>query len=306
MIEITTTNMNPNTIPHLHVWGWEVPVYLFLGGLSAGLLVISACLIILNKDAVNSRAVKIGSILAPIMLNLGMVALFLDLAYKWHVLMFYTRFIPTSPMSWGAWVLLIFMPFSFLQAFIALKDFFNKFPILPTIIRIAEPHLKKIAYVNVFIGTVVGIYTGILLSSLFARALWSNAALGLVFLLSGLSAGAALLLIIAEKEEKHTFSRIDMILIAIEAVAICLFVIGSLMGTANVREAMTYLITGPYAMSFWIITILGGILIPLIFEGLENAGKVKYTMVIPVLVLVGSLSLRFIIVYAGQAFPTVS
>ena len=25
-----------------HIWGWEIPVYLFLGGLSAGLMIIAA------------------------------------------------------------------------------------------------------------------------------------------------------------------------------------------------------------------------------------------------------------------------
>ena len=33
MIELTTTRHNPLIDPSLHVWGWEIPVYLFLGGL---------------------------------------------------------------------------------------------------------------------------------------------------------------------------------------------------------------------------------------------------------------------------------
>jgi len=41
-------------------------------------------------------------------------------------------------------------------------------------------------------------------------------------------------------------------------------------------------------------------------EGLEVMGKVRYSFIIPVLVLVGSLSLRIIIVYTGQALPTIS
>lgn len=306
MIEITSTNMNPNTIPYLHVWGWEVPAYLFLGGLSAGLLVISALMILSNKEAVNSRAVKMGSLLAPILLSLGMVCLLLDLAYKLHVLMFYVAFVPTSPMSWGAWVLIIFMPFSGLQALIVYKELFQKFPILPAIIKMTEKHLAKIAVINVVVGVVVGIYTGILLSSLFARPLWASSALGILFLLSGLSAGAALMLIIAEKEEKHTFSRIDMFLIMAEAVAICLFIIGALMGTTGVREAMMFLISGPYALWFWIMVVGVGIAIPLLLEALEVSGKFKYTVLVPLMVLVGSLSLRFVIVYVGQIIPTVS
>ncbi len=306
MIEITSTKLNPNTIPHLHVFGWEIPVYFFLGGLSAGLLVISAVKIMTNESSVNKRSVKWASLLAPVLLNIGMICLLLDLSHKINVWRFYTRFVPTSPMSWGSWALIIFMPFSALQAMILFKDAIKSLPLVPTIIQLTEQHLKKIAAINVFMGTFIGIYTGILFSSLFARPLWASPILGVLFLFSGLSAGAALMLIIAEKEDKHVFSKIDMQLIMVEAVIICLFIIGALMGTASGRDAMIFLISGPYAIWFWVVTILGGILIPLVLEGLEVAGRFRYTVMVPLLVLVGSLSLRFILVYAGQAVPTVS
>ena len=41
MIELTTTRANHLVDPALHVWGWEIPVYLFLGGLVAGMMIIS-------------------------------------------------------------------------------------------------------------------------------------------------------------------------------------------------------------------------------------------------------------------------
>ena len=28
--------------PQLHIWGWEIPVYLFLGGMAAGLMIVTA------------------------------------------------------------------------------------------------------------------------------------------------------------------------------------------------------------------------------------------------------------------------
>ena len=39
--EFVTTAHSPATDPHLHVWGWEIPVYLFLGGFTAGIMVLS-------------------------------------------------------------------------------------------------------------------------------------------------------------------------------------------------------------------------------------------------------------------------
>ena len=41
MHEITTTRANPMVDPSVHVWHAEVPIYLFLGGLVAGLMVLT-------------------------------------------------------------------------------------------------------------------------------------------------------------------------------------------------------------------------------------------------------------------------
>ncbi len=306
MIEVSSTKINPNVILLLHVWGWEVPIYLFLGGLSAGLLIVASVLLLTKKDAKESVTVKLASIMSPLVLSFGMIFLFLDLANKLNVWRFYTAFIPTSPMSWGSWLLVVFMPFSFAQAIILYKDLFVKFPLLPDIIKLIENKLYLIAKVNVLMGVAVGAYTGILLSSLMARPLWNSSALGALFLLSGLSAASALLLIIAPEDEKHLYSKLDFSFILLELCVFALFIIGALNGSANVANAMIYLISGPYAYLFWTLTITFGALIPLLWEGFEVIGKTRYFIVIPFLVLIGSLSLRFILVYAGQEIPTFS
>ena len=41
MLEITTTRDNPGVDPILHVWGWEIPVYLFVGGMVAGMMILA-------------------------------------------------------------------------------------------------------------------------------------------------------------------------------------------------------------------------------------------------------------------------
>ena len=56
------------------------------------------------------------------MLNLGMGALFLDLAHKLYVYRVYMAFEPTSPMSWGSWVLILVFPVLILSALIRLPE----------------------------------------------------------------------------------------------------------------------------------------------------------------------------------------
>ena len=39
--EIVSTRQNPLVDPNLQVWSWQIPVYLFLGGFVAGIMVLS-------------------------------------------------------------------------------------------------------------------------------------------------------------------------------------------------------------------------------------------------------------------------
>jgi hypothetical protein len=39
--ELTVSRHNPLVDPHLHIWEWQIPVYLFFGGLVAGLMIIA-------------------------------------------------------------------------------------------------------------------------------------------------------------------------------------------------------------------------------------------------------------------------
>ncbi|MDT8446850.1 MAG: NrfD/PsrC family molybdoenzyme membrane anchor subunit [bacterium] len=306
MTEIVSNKLNPDVLPHLAIWNWEVPVYLFLGGLAAGLLVISSMSLILRQRSNSKPTVKRAALLAPIALSAGMFFLFLDLAFKLHVWRFYTAFVWTSPMSWGSWMLVVFYPFSILQAAILYKEELRaKFGGLAFLDQ-AETQLSKIAVVNAHIGVGVGVYTGILLATFYARPLWSNAVLGLLFLLSGLSAAAALMLWMAPQTEKRIYSRLDMYLLSLEGFALTVFVIGGLTGDANRAQAMWSFLTGHYAPWFWSITIVGGLLLPLVLETMETLGKSKFSFFVPLLVLIGSLSLRFILVFAGQSMPTFS
>ena len=54
--EITTTRANPLIDPSMHVWHGEVALYLFLGGLVAGIMVITGLAMLREPDAPRSRA----------------------------------------------------------------------------------------------------------------------------------------------------------------------------------------------------------------------------------------------------------
>jgi protein NrfD len=194
--ELTSTRANPLVDPSLHVWGWPIPVYLFLGGLVAGMMVLAGTFLLGGRsrraDCVCFALPGLGLVL----LSLGMGALFVDLEHKLFVWRLYTTFQPASPMSWGAWILVLVYPA--LLANLVLR--------VPAWLRRALPALgawadrmaaipgaeRAVGGINLALGVLLGIYTGVLLSALGARPLWNSAALGPLFLSSGLSSAAAL------------------------------------------------------------------------------------------------------------------
>ena len=124
MLDITTTRHNPLVDPVLAVWSWEIPVYLFLGGMIAGMMVLGGLnmLRILKGERPEGFFSVQTPVLGFVMLNLGMGALFLDLAHKLYVYRVYMAFEPTSPMSWGSWVLILVFPVLILSALIRLPE----------------------------------------------------------------------------------------------------------------------------------------------------------------------------------------
>ena len=104
----------PHIDPHLAIWEFPISLYLFLGGLSAGILLFSAFTHLLNKDEELKGAAKWAPLIVPFALAIGLFALIIDLGnplYSWKL---YTTIRLESPMSWGAWVLLIVTPLSIL------------------------------------------------------------------------------------------------------------------------------------------------------------------------------------------------
>jgi formate-dependent nitrite reductase membrane component NrfD len=293
--------------PQLHVWGWEIPVYLFLGGLAAGAMILTA---LLASRPERSRVARWLPFAAPILVSIGMGALFLDLANKLHVLRFYLAFRWTSPMSWGAWILLVVYPVTILQGLGSLADdqaewLAAKAGKLAGAVKagraFAIARAAGLRRWSVGTGIGLGVYTGILLSTLGARALWGSALLGPLFLVSGLSTGAALLMLFRVTPEERSFlARWDLLAIGVEVALLVLLLVGLASGDAASRGAAALLLGGRFTAQFWALVVIGGLAVPALLEALEARLHLRASWVAPALVLVGGLSLRWILVAAGQ------
>ena len=326
MLETTTTRLNPLIDPQLHVWGWEIPVYLFFGGMIAGMMVLAGlALLRLARGDDPERFFSVQTpLLGFLLMNAGMGALFLDLTHKTHVWAVYLTLQPASPMSWGSWVLLAVYAALLVSALVRID---LAWPWLarrfPAVMRLSEvltgspARLRALAWANIGLGVALGIYTGILLNTMVARPLWNSALLGPLFLFSGLSAAAAMVHLAVRilpgplwqalgprppaPATSAALVRADVGFLAVELVLIALLLVGLATSTAAHAEAAGLLFAWPYALPFWGFVVLLGIVVPITLQALELGHRIPHTVLPAILVLAGGFALRWVLVNAGQA-----
>lgn len=305
LIELTTTRHNPHIDPFMSMWEWQIPLYLFLGGIVAGMMIISGYFLFSQRYKYTDCACFSTPLISLIAISIGMFFLFLDLAHKPYVWRLYTTFKINSPMSWGAWILLLVYPALILNLLLRPPVFLQNFiKGLGELSNRLSQHtflIKVIAISNMLIGLMLGAYTGVLLSVMVSRPLWNSALLWFLFLVSGLSTAAAFVHLFAKnKYESELLAKADNGFLTLELFVLFMFFVGLLSSSKAHIEAAKLLLNGPFASSFWVIVVLMGIVIPLIIQLLAVNHKIKHTPVAPIFVIIGGIVLRFIIVEAGQ------
>jgi formate-dependent nitrite reductase membrane component NrfD len=214
-------------------------------------------------------------------------------------------------MSWGAWILWLVYPVGLVFGLGSLEDaergVLRRW--VPGFVRsafegllaFADRRRRSILVAAVMVGTGLGLYTGLLLGTLPARLAWNSAVLGPLFLASGISTGAATLLLLKlDESERKTLVRWDLAAIAAELVLLALMLVG--FGTSGEagRAAAHGFLGGEYTAVFWSVVVLMGLLVPLAMEVIEARRQLPFVALVPVLILAGGLALRWILLVAGQ------
>ena len=305
LLELSTTRHNLHVDPSMAMWEWQIPVYLFLGGMVAGMMIISGYFLFSGRHKESNCSCFSIPIISFILLSLGMFALFLDLSHKLYVWRLYTTFQFTSPMSWGAWILILVYPALIANIIIRPSSWMiNRIPKLSEYASKINAHpflVKNIGITNMILGMMLGAYTGVLLSTMGSRPLWNTSLLWVLFLVSGLSAAAAFVHLFAKnKFESELLAKADNGFLIIELFVFVMIFLGLLSSAKPHIEAAHLLLNGAYAPVFWVFVIGLGIIIPLIIQLLAVNHKIRHTPIAPIMVIIGGLILRFVIVSAGQ------
>jgi formate-dependent nitrite reductase membrane component NrfD len=184
-------------------WGLLIVNYLFLGGLSAGLLFISALATYLqrNDEPSYSRIARLGALMAPWPVMVGCLLLIFDLGhwYRFYKLFLHLRWV--SPMSLGSWLLVAFSLVSMLYGYAWLNTterdrLFSALPRRVGFLRALDRDLsgwrRSLAAIGFPIALGVGIYTGVLLGAVQSRPFWNTNLVAQLFLFSALSSSCGL------------------------------------------------------------------------------------------------------------------
>lgn len=303
------------------LWTWWLAIYLYFGGLGAATLTITFLTDMYMKP--HKELVLWGAWSGIIMLSMGSSMLFIHLLDHMAVIHVLNPLVlfnqPHAWIAWGTQFIVWMMVWGFLYSlpYTLESPFFNRIPILKNIL--ALPFVKRVgrtcgrfcrpcgwlATIN-GIGTVV--YTGLLLQSFPAVALWHNPGVPLLFTVSAFSTALAFLLIILnvaikKREEDRPlrvfYERTDLMLIAGELVILFSFFFYLQRGSQSAAIS-AQLLWNDWG---WLIGFIGfGLLVPF---ALELKGVIKGwrspapILLASVLVLVGGYLLRHYFMYAG-------
>lgn len=311
MFEIELTGTNPITYPELATWEWPVPAYLFVGGLVAGLMILSGFFRLRRMDRF-AAGIRITDLTALPLLAAGLALLWLDLSNKLNAWRFFTTFRLQSPMSWGSWILLLSGLVLAARMAITLATLPDRpmprkwigriWHLVRTVGDKVAPALRWLDMAAIALGIGLGLYTGVLLSTISARPLWDSAWLAPLFLVSGLASGGAFFCLFLDHEAHLRLTPLSMSLCVLELGLIGGYLWSLNGGSAASSDAADLILGGPYTWWFWVAVVGLGLLVPFVVELAEQLGTRLSTVIgrgAPILKLGGSAALRFVIVIAG-------
>lgn len=308
-------------------WGWLVVVYLFLGGLGAGAFLTAAlfeltgwrykrdfCPVTLTGSTISGPAVALGSALLILDLGIGK-------AEPWRMVYLFTNF--SSPMTWGIWILCLFIPVALFYGLLELTEaepfvrglLWSRFPKL---IQNVKVYRRRVAIAGSFLAVGTAVYTGVLISASGPSVpLWSQPVLPflpvpmmpLLFLVSALSTGMGLTFDLAAtialpqiQQEIRAMDLVHIVLIGLENILIGLLLITALSAGGAAADSAREIMYGPLRIVFWVGVVLIGLVFPFVVHAYAiGAGRHSWWsgIVAGVGIVVAGLFLRYLIIVAG-------
>ena len=283
--------------PHFR---WWIILYFFVGGISGGALLVASLLRLFGARE-DTHFIRLGVYISFIGCVISALLLIIDLGVPlrfWHMLVQNNTGRPMfkwwSPMSVGAWGLLVFGFFSFLGTLRALWD--DRRLTWSTLEILQKPTMTIFGAIGGMVGGLfLAGYTGVLLS-VTNRPVWADSSwIGLLFLLSGISTSIAALFLLSRwrgirvQSTEERLNRFDRIALILELVVLVIF----LASLGSVVQA--------FLNAWGVLLVLGvigvGIMMPLRMSRDHTSQDVATASI---LVLFGGFVLRVVVLLGSE------
>ena len=290
-----------------HDWGLPVAIDLFAAGMGAAAFLVAVMADLAGSKKFTSIRLT-GAIIAPWPAILGVLLLVVDLGRPlrfWEMILKrgeglsitppYLMFNSGSAMSWGTWILTLFVIISLIYLIVS---------IIAIPFSWGEVATKTIGIIGLPFALLVTTYTGVLISAT-SNALWSNYLLPLVFVSSAVVTGiAAIVCILAilkmlkllEEDFIPGLEKLNGVMILVLLASLVLFMVLGIMQP----QMLVLIASAKLGIMFWLFAVILGILIPLMFSFKKEGNPAGTSFIISLLILLGGLFLRYVILMAGQ------
>lgn len=323
------------------VWGWQIALYLFLGGLAGGTF-ISAAVIhfgLLKHVQAKPRILCISSWVAALCLGFGLLLLLADLTQPTRGLMLWQSFSNTT--SWmmiGAWIVFVALIVFGITAIVLTFQLYKASKAGATTGAEVEPVaaeartdmtgeagaakgqglLNALFGIGAVLGLCVAVYTGILLMSAEGIPFWGTVLLPCLFTVSALGTGIALVEIViaccvrgedGEKRQANRYFKVFVVILAVaEAIVLAAYLV-TMAGGAETSASVDVLVSGELSGVFWGLVVVCALIVPIVAALIGLFLKGKIGEVIGLLgalsALVGGCALRFCVLGAGAHIDVV-
>lgn len=314
--------MTPASAFHFEslVWDWPIAIYLFLIGISAGLVTLAILLRRFHPEAGGSDSTLLRTtlVLGPGAIIFGLLILVFHLTRPWTFwkLMFHYSF--TSVMSMGVMlfqlymvVLVLWLAKIFEKEVIALQQrWLPRLGIVQKALTLITPFHRALETLMLVLAVLLGAYTGFLLSALKSYPFLNNPILPVLFLFSGISSGAAVALIAMalrhrsnlHSTEAHFVHRMEVPVVWLEIFLLAAFFVGLALGDDGKMRALAAALGGGFwTWWFWLGVAGLGLILPMLLKPWANRSSTLHgVLAVCGASLTGVLLLRFFILYAGQ------
>jgi Ni/Fe-hydrogenase subunit HybB-like protein len=325
---LTHGHINAN-YGNLVPWGLWVAAYIYFVGLSAGSFLISSLVYVFNLKQFE-KVGRLALFTALVTLLLALLSIWADLGHMerfWHVYV-YPNF--RSPMAWMIWLYTAYFVLLAVELWFLLRrdlvvgaqgaDW--KARVYRVLSLGSKDESEESAHrdrmivrVLASIGIPVAIMfhggVGTLFGIVAARPAWHSGLFPILFLLSALASGAALLTVTAAifqdgwRENRETVLALGRLVLALLLLEV-LFQFSEILiayagGVPGHTDSLNLILTGPYAWVFWGLQLIVGTLIPILLLAGPTRTDPRLVSLAGLMIVLGFIGVRLNIVIPGLA-----